>query len=197
MSNQNNAVDLLLEFIFKNDTKIPFIKPRYPVQGILIYYGISIKNIGKTDFPGGNLSDLKIKHPDYDIVIESYDSKPVPPLLPGEKIDIWVINTIINIPGPVWVSCSIKANNNEITINPYQCSRGEDNGIPLKSKNSWSHSEYVQPRLEFLQSLTNYLILFLTIIVVIDIIVGFDNIFSFIAQISSSLWNYLASKICV
>jgi hypothetical protein len=187
--------NLLLEFIFDKQSKIPFFNSPFPIQGMHIHYGISIKNIGDKEFPGGTISKLVVKHMGTEIAVQSSDTKTVPKIMPGKKVNIWVTNTILNYPGPIWVSCDIKANDSEITVKPFQCSRGEENGIPLSLTNSWSHSEYVQPRLEYLQSLTNYIILFLTIVIAIETIIGFSNIYNVTGQIIEYLWLTLKGLI--
>lgn len=167
------AHKLLIEFIYERKKGI--LRKRgtpYPIQGLHYEYGFKVTNIGESEFPGGEIKNVEVKFLSTETALKSTDVHFLPPLSPGKSVKRFTNNTIFDIPGPLWVSCSISPKEGQIEA--FQCSKGQTNYVPLNPKNSWSNAEYVVPHMEYIQSNTNTYIILLTII---TLVIGVASVF--------------------
>lgn len=169
----STANKLLIEFIYERKKGI--LRKRstpYPIQGLHYEYGFKVTNIGDSEFAGGQIKSVGVKFLSTETALQSPDVHILPPLAPGEAVNRFTNNTIFDIPGPIWVSCSIAPNEGQAQT--FQCSKGQANYVPLSPPNSWSNAEYVVPHMEYIQSKTNANIILLTIV---TLVVGVAGLF--------------------
>ena len=95
--------------------------------------------------------------------------------------------------GLAWVSCDIIPNSSDEVITTYQ----KDNAtgtidIYKKESNKWGDATYFERKFELEQSRTNFLILILTILTLLEGLFGLKNIANFLITQAQSFFILLA-----
>ena len=167
-----------LEFIFKNSKNkiFNFRKKNHLVQGEPFEYGFKITNIGDELFSGALLSKFKITLCSMNMVVSSNKKPNIKQLNPNESTEIYFDVVTMAISGPIWIEAEFEAKDKEVTIYTYQYDVNHKNDEKYDVPNKWAMNDFVQGRLELLQTNTNIQILILTIITVLEGIFGLENI---------------------
>lgn len=183
----NNGMEeykLVVDFIFKTNSRNPFKKPMFPIQNRTFEVGVYIRNIGNNVFPGGTLKNSQITSAENKSTYESIDKEfSVPIINPGQNTSIWMGKMTTFLAGLVWVSGSIFPQN--ITtekITTYQTERGTNEPVSPKN-NVWGSSSFIKSGAEVESSYTNSLILLLTFLVFLETVFGLKNILIFIIHV--------------
>ncbi|HBB38564.1 MAG: hypothetical protein UV82_C0011G0002 [Candidatus Magasanikbacteria bacterium GW2011_GWD2_43_18] len=189
------------DFIFQKTKKKLFSKKNHFItiknnlkQNESYTIGIRIKNSGNNTLPQATIKNLKIRHLSIDLShqeFEDYDMC-INNLIPGKTEIIWYpmkFVTLMN--GLIWLNAKIEPKNiSEEQITTFQI---DSIGQAKKYENNEIGSElYVISEVEKKQTITNSLLLLLTIVTTIQAVFGFKKVISwFFSLILFSLEKFL------
>lgn len=184
---------IMINFVFEK--KRSFFKGmKYIVQNKPFRFGLKIKNIDDKSSPKGKIKHLSIRSGEGGTIYhESKEEFCIPELNPGQEIILWwpePMRTIIK--GQTAISCSVIPDKSDlekfITYQYNAVSKKEDlYGIP----NHWLGALSIRGELEQQQSMTNFLIFILTLLVFLDGVWGLNIIFKTIFKIFGWLLNII------
>lgn len=168
-------IDLRIQFIHRPIKKNWYTR-KYPflVQNEPFEYGVRIKNIGSEPFSGATISTFSIKSGDVltgGLVQKANSTPKIKALNPGEELDLYFSRYTFWHEGSIGTDCTLTPDNENEQIMTYQYHRDHDFDEQYKI-NEWWHDYYCQSQQQLLQTKTNNLILGLTVITVIEAILG-------------------------
>ncbi len=175
---------LRIEFIYRQTSGARFRFKRRKQQlsqGTPLEYGVKVTNIGESVFLGATFSEFKITSSTDEVEIRSNKSFAIPALNCQQSIEIWCDRTVLTFKGTAVVAINIQASNQISEIELYQYDSIHDMDSTFNAdKNIWVDVLFIQGELEIIQQKTNDLILWLTIITVLESVFGLNNILKFI-----------------
>lgn len=146
------------------------------IQGAPHHLQVTIKNLG-SDFPGGQISNFYVGYKVAKLGDKYPNSKQIPAIKHGKSTKIRIGNLTPHHQGSVWFECSVHADDN-MPIRIYH-----ESGAQTESPNKWGDANFIQSKIETLQTRTNNLILFLTALIFIDGTVGLNEMFQYIKNL--------------
>ncbi len=159
---------LQISFIFVQ--KAYLIKTyKFPIQNHPFKCGLCIKNINSKVFSGGKIKNFRlfsIINPNLKLTLDKEFE--ITKLEPNEITKIWFNQPIITfIEGSVWIDCDIIPKQDKYIIKTFQTDKiGQTFSCP--KPNNWGSTEFIQGEYEFEQARTNYLLIILTIITLLE-----------------------------
>lgn len=188
-------VDLRLQFVHRPLKRRWFVK-KYPflIQNEPFEYGLKIKNIGTEPFSGATISEFKITIGGALLSIEQKAlSKPkIKALNSSEEYEFYFERYTLWHEGSIGTCCTLVPDKDGEVIKTYQHHRDHDLDEPYK-ENEWWHDYYCQSQQQILQTRTNNLILFLTLITVIEAVFGLKNSIKLILGVFAWSFGQLAT----
>jgi hypothetical protein len=181
---QNMQHELEIEFVFGNQKNRFFKFPNHLVQSHPVRFGLQIKNIDTKPNCPGKISNLSIKSSEGNTVVHTADEVfALPVINPGDKITLWwpeKLNALIK--GVAWVDCNIIPDMPNVEFKTFQFDRLTGVRSKGSRQNAWGNALIIRGDLEEQQSITNLLILILTILVFLDGVWGLKDIFYWLAK---------------
>lgn len=170
---------LLIIPITKSYAKILNIKKtKKIIQNKSFRLGVKIENVGKNRFEGGLIKNIKLfpALKVQNIVLKTNKTFKIKPLKSGEQIEIWfdIFNSVFC--GNIWIELKIKPKRKRDKILTYQWNETSRGMGGPESTNSWHNPIFVFNENTVIQQTTNYLLLLLTLVILIDQIFGTKNI---------------------
>ncbi len=175
-------VELRLQFIHRPIKKRWYTR-KYPflIQNEPFEYGLKIKNIGTEPFSGASISKFVISTGKFE---QAAISKPkIKALNPNEEFELYFERYTLWHEGSIATQCSLIPDNKSEVIKTYQHHRDHDLDELYEKENEWWHDYYCQSQQQLLQTRTNNLILILTIITVIEAVLGLKNTLKFLVSL--------------
>jgi hypothetical protein len=157
-----------------------FFKTKKIVQNNRADFGVEIENISKKSFPGGKLNNVHLKpqNSSFNFKLGCEDEYNIVPLNPKEKTILWLDNSIFSTDGGYFLKMDIKSNDGkEIKSYKRDDLDQEKHKIP-SGPVEWHKNIFVHNESSLILKTTNYLLLMLTLILLLDQIFGMDVIFS-------------------
>lgn len=195
----NNAfkskVKLRIEFYFKQFGK--YKDHEHIVQGEKFTWGIKITNNGNTKSQKGIITSAYLTNSaqnycryggNFPIVVRELE--------PSEYINIEFETTSIYVEGMCWAVVYIEPNDNGYEYETYQLNtptgvedRYSSRSAEQDTYNIWRNTFFVQKKMELIQAKTNTLILWLTIITVVESLFGIKSTLLFFIQFFIKLYK--------
>lgn len=182
-------VHLRLQFIHKPVNK-KWLRNKYPllIQNEPFEYGLRIKNIGSTAFSGAVIENFIIKHRASNLGQAALNNPKIKPLNPDEEYEFYFDKYTLWHEGSIDTKCELIPDSEKEIITTYQHHRDHDVDEKFEVQNEWWHDYYCQSQQQLLQTRTNNLILGLTVITVVEAIIGLTNV---LKGISTALaWSF-------
>jgi hypothetical protein len=185
---KKTEVHLRLQFIHKPVHK-KWFRNKYPflIQNEPFKYGLSIKNIGSSAFSGAAISEFIILHRSSGVGQEALNHPKIKPLNPDEEYEFYFDRYTLWHEGSIDTKCKLLPDSEKETIITYQHHRDHDFDEKFR-ENEWWHDYYCQSQQQLLQTRTNNLILGLTVITVVEAIVGLSTVLRGVA--TSLAWTF-------
>lgn len=169
-----SKVKIQIEFYFKQYGK--YKDHEHIVQGEKFTWGIKITNISNTKSQKGKITSANLTNTGETFNRYSNDfPKNLKELEPNGYDEIEFDTTSIYVEGMCWAIVDLEPDDNRYEYETYQlntCSGKEEKysrrGDKTNTFNNWKDSIFVQKKMELIQSRTNTLILWLTIITVVE-----------------------------
>src|SRR5258708_3227341 len=153
----------------------------YPTQFETFRIGLKLKNIGDHIFPGGKINNVNLRsihNKEYSIY---FNEAKINVLDPNNEIIIWIDKVSTPLNGVMFLQGKIICDNIAQLIDGYQTD--EVSKAPIlysysntTAPNSFANQFYIKDENAEKQKKTNFLILILTVITVIDGIVGLKTV---------------------
>jgi hypothetical protein len=178
---------LRIEFIYKPTS----VKKRWwhrnssssLTQGIPYQFGFRVTNLKSESFPGASLSKAFVRSTTDAAFLSLENECALSALNPNESIDVWCDKGIIPFKGTASVDVLVTPLNAADVIKTFQYDEAHGQDCELNEKpNEWTSIVFIQGELELNQKKTNDLILWLTIITVLESVFGLKNMLLKVAE---------------
>jgi len=185
---------LRIEFIHRPTKRrwLKFRKYPFPVQNVPFEFGFKITNISKKPFGGAEVSNVILNFKNSGFEYCSDEVPHIRALNPSESFDLYFDKNTSLEEGPVWVKCTLKPTTKNSIIHTYQHDKNHNSDGKYEGTNSWGDSTFIQGKLELLQTNTNFQILALTIVTVLEAVFGLKNILQALFGAISQLFSLLS-----
>jgi hypothetical protein len=149
----------------------------HPVRGVPFDAGLRVTNISDKPFPGARILDFRIESAASQAdAIETEKQVDTKTLNPGESASWWFREQLrLPFEGPISISCALWPKDESIQITTFKGSIGSC--TRYAEPNEWSDGEYVEEKFAVLQARTNSLILILTVLTLLEGVVGLRTVF--------------------
>ncbi len=149
----------------------------FPVQNRPFRLGLDVTNVGSQVSPPCRVTGVQVGKAEpggfRTLIREEFQ---IPNLNPRHTTRLWIGNMTTPIEGVVWVSAEVTPQAPNAYIKSFQKDQGtgeiEASGSVV---NGWGVGWFIQPRLELQQARTNNLIALLTLLLVLEAVVGLKN----------------------
>lgn len=160
-----NEYDLLIEpiIISKNKRILLVFKPKEIIENSVVDLRFRITNKGGNSFKGGTLKNIKIAHPNAEIVT-FLDDKKIPIIPSQEDREIQIGKCLLFSSGAVIFSCKIDSDTPNSKINYYQKDKLDNEKSELLESGQWLDFITITSRYEINQRYTNYLLSVMTLL---------------------------------
>jgi len=174
---------LLIEFIFRPQSKFTLRKARHPIQDKPFYFGLKITNSDTKIFPGAVIKNFGINSLEQKKLEHSFEKNEfiVRSLSPGETVEVWWPDAMSTcLEGLTWVYCDIVPNTLDEEVITYQKDRSTGVIDKYKDFNKWGDAIYIERKFELEQSRTNSLVFILTVLTFLEGLFGLKTLANFL-----------------
>ena len=152
-------------------------KPTFPIQNALFTFGLRLTNQGERAFPGCALRGLHLKETRLGgVLINVCEEYTIQALRPRQTIDIWMGNLTVRAEGEVWLECDLQPTTPNTIVRTLARDPSTGDTVRSPSPNTWSDAWFIQRQIDVQQARTNSLILFLTLLLVLDSLFGLKDV---------------------
>jgi hypothetical protein len=191
---------LVIQNVYKLPARLKFLERviASPIQNKVFTFGLKIRNINNVPYPGGVISSIKYLSAEGKTIVHTCtNSFNIPSLDPNRERIVWLENGKTNLCGLGWIDCTLLANDNKSTL-AFQYDDANKETCLNGKVDSWGGSFYIVSQFEKQQSVTNILLVVLTILTFIHGVWGLSNFFKGILiflQYVVSICDFLISKL--
>lgn len=187
---------ILFRVKYKKPRRSFFVKNKdyYPTQFNTFTYGINLKNISTSVFPGGRIKNMKLNSLEGNILEYTLNKElEVPSINPNNSVDVWIGELNTPVSGGLWLKGDIETSTGDIETYQYDMGVMGSFDVFAGGNNKWGDSLYVKSQNHEQQQRTNFLILLLTFLTALQGIVGLNNVVKWIISIFSWVLIYLGN----